>query len=337
MSRPVASVSISARAVINMHSLNNEGSEGNTTQTRKVWILADGRLECVNAISGATFKHSQTEHLFELAREQQLPLCHGCQHLDANRINADQKWIAEMPAENASIASSLLARCTIDDVAGNLITSGGRSLPRKSIVEFGWAVGIPPLVQDQDHFHVKFSLNNQTRNDANEQPAQSDGANLGQMIFHRPVSSGIYALVCHLELARIGYNELIQEYAIDQEQRAKRAAVVLQSVLYTFLETKGAMRSTQLPHLVSLEGVVTTSRSGATLAPLVGPETGGHENPTLYREQAHSLARSLNGKTGNAVTCEDFETLADFADRMRALIDEAVPAELPACNARKEV
>ena len=337
MSRPVASVSISARAVINMHSLNNEGREGNTTQTRKVWVLADGRLECVNAISGATFKHSQTAHLFELAREQQLPLCHGCQHLDANRINADEKWIAEMPAENAHIVSSLLEHCAIDDMAGNLITTGGRSLPRKSVVEFGWVTGIPPLVLDEDHFHVKLALNNQARDETHEQPTQPDGANLGQMIFHNPASSGVYALVCHIELARIGYNELIQEYAIDQEQRTQRAAVVLQSVLYTFLETKGAMRSTQLPHLVSLEGVVTTSRSGATPSPLVGPETGGHEQPTLYREQAHSLARSLNGKAGDVVRCEAFETLADFAERMRALIDESVPAELPAYTARKEL
>lgn len=337
MNRPVASVSISARAVYNMHSLNNEGNTGNTIQTRQASIIANGRLWPVNAISGDTFKHSQVQHLFELAREQQLPLCTGCQRLNPNRITADQKWIAEMPTENADIVSSLLGRCAICDMAGILITTGGRSLPRKSIVEFGWVVGIPPLVQTRDYHHVKLALNNQTRNGSHEQPSEADGANLGQMIFHRPASSGVYALVCHLELARIGYNELIQEYAINQEQRAQRAAVVLQSVLYTFLETKGAMRSTQLPHLASLEGVVTTSRSGATLAPLVAPETGGHEQPTLYRNQAHSLTRSLNRKAGDAVTCEDFETLADFAERMCALIDESVPAELPAYTAGKEV
>ena len=35
MNRPVASVSISARVGYNMHSLNNEGGEGNVIQTRK--------------------------------------------------------------------------------------------------------------------------------------------------------------------------------------------------------------------------------------------------------------------------------------------------------------
>ena len=330
MSRSVASVSIAARAVINMHSLNNEGREGNITQTRKASIIADGRLSPVNVISGDTFKHSQVQHLFELAREQQLPLCEGCQHLDANRINADQKWIEEMPAVNAHVVSSLLGHCVIDDLAGNLITTGGRSLPRKGIVEFGWVIGIPPLVQTKDYFHIKFALNDQTRNDSQEHPSEANGANLGQMIFHRPASCGVYALVCHLELARIGYNELIQEYAIDQKQRAVRAAVALQSVLHTFLETKGAMRSTQLPHLVSLEGVISASRSGAIPAPFIAPEAGGHEQPTFYREQIHSIAKALNGKAGEVVTCEDFETVADFAQCMRTLIDEAVPAELPA-------
>ncbi|HEX9240617.1 MAG TPA: hypothetical protein VF910_08210, partial [Candidatus Bathyarchaeia archaeon] len=37
---------------------------------------------------------------------------------------------------------------------------------------------------------------------------QKTGANLGQSIFHRPASSGIYAIVCHVELARIGYNDI---------------------------------------------------------------------------------------------------------------------------------
>lgn len=336
MSHPVASVSISARATMNMHSLNNEGSEGNTTQTRKVSIIgADGRLWSVNGISGATFKYSQVLHLCELAREQQLPLCDGCQHLDPNRINADQKWVAEMPAENHQILSSLLARCAICDMAGILIITGGRLLPRKSVVEFGWVVGIPPLVESRTYFHAKLALNDQARNGSNAQTPQSEGANLGQMIFHRPASSGVYALVCHIELARIGYNELIQEYAIDQEQRVARAAAVLQSVMHTCLETKGAMRSTQLPHLVALEGVITISRSSAVPAPLVAPEAGGHMQPAFYREQAHSLVRSLNGRAGDAVTYEDFNTLADFGEHMRTLIDEAVPAALPAARSSK--
>ena len=51
-----------------MHSLNNEGGEGNQIQTRMVDIVgADGRMHNVNAISGDMLKHIQAQHFFELA------------------------------------------------------------------------------------------------------------------------------------------------------------------------------------------------------------------------------------------------------------------------------
>jgi len=39
MTTPIASLSIAARATLNMHSLNNEGGEGNQIQTRMVEIV----------------------------------------------------------------------------------------------------------------------------------------------------------------------------------------------------------------------------------------------------------------------------------------------------------
>lgn len=54
----VYSLSTSARATLDMHSLNNEGGEGNQIQTRMVDIFAgDGKLHNVNAISGDMLKH----------------------------------------------------------------------------------------------------------------------------------------------------------------------------------------------------------------------------------------------------------------------------------------
>src|SRR6516164_7797130 len=96
----VASISISARATLDMHSLNNEGGEGNQIQTRMVDIVgADGRLHNVNAISGDMLKHIQAQHFFELARVQRpsLPLCAGCARFDANRINADKAFADALP------------------------------------------------------------------------------------------------------------------------------------------------------------------------------------------------------------------------------------------------
>src|SRR5579864_4501753 len=115
MRTSIASLSISARATIDMHSLNNEGGEGNQIQTRMVDIIgSDGRMHNVNAISGDMLKHIQAQHFFELARQNNLPLCAGCSRFDANRINADAQWIANMPNGDREGLTGLLQHCALD-------------------------------------------------------------------------------------------------------------------------------------------------------------------------------------------------------------------------------
>ena len=328
MSFSIASLSISARATLDMHDLNNEGGEGNQIQTRMVDIVgADGLMHNVNAISGDMLKHIQAQHYFELARAGGLPLCAGCTRFDANRINADKTWIAEIPPSDREALDSLLRTCALDDTAGILITAG-RSLPRKSVVEFGWVVGIPQLVQTSSHFHVKYaSERERERVVADATAREREGSNLGQAIFHRPASSGVYALVCHLELSRIGYNDISQSYAIPDDMRTLRSTALIQSVMHTFLELNGAMRTTQLPHLVALEGILTWSGSSAIPAPMVSPLAGGNENANLYRQQTSEIVASLNGsRQPPIVEHRSFASVSDFARELRSLVDQAVPA-----------
>lgn len=331
MAFPVASLSIAARATLDMHSLNNEGGEGNQIQTRMVDIVgADGRIYNVNAISGDMLKHIQAQHYFELARATRLPLCVGCAQFDANRINADEEWKKTAPKRDREALDALLRYCSLDDTAGILITSMGeekRSLPRKSVVEFGWVVGIPSLVQSESYFHVKYaSERGKEARVADAAARESEGSNLGQAIFHRPASSGVYALVCHIELSRIGYNDISQTYAIDEGQRASRAHALLQSVMHTFLELNGAMRTTQLPHLVALEGMMTWSSSNAVPAPLVSPLAGGRDDLTAYRTHAREIVSALNGSSQPVVGASEFANLSEFAHTMRRFVDEASPS-----------
>lgn len=331
MPTPIASLSISARATLDMHSLNNEGGEGNQIQTRMVDIVGgDGRLHNVNAISGDMLKHIQAQHFFELARAEGLPLCAGCQQFNANRINADKEWSAQAPKADREALSALLQRCALDDVAGILITAGNRSLPRKSVVEFGWVIGVPQLTRSGSYFHVKYAneRGKETR-EADAVSRETEGSNLGQAIFHRPASSGVYAIVCHLELERIGYNDITQSYAIEEAERARRARALLRSVAHTFLELNGAMRATQLPHLVALEGVMSWSQSGAIPAPMVSPLAGGQEDPELYRQQILQISSSLNSPGQPAVTTQPFASVGEFAQNIRALTDEALPSRAP--------
>lgn len=325
MTTPLYSVSINARATLDMHSLNNEGGEGNQIQTRMVNIVdQQGQLQNVNAISGDMFKHIQAEHLFRIAREHRdLPLCAGCREFNANRINADSNFIVQgANLSDAAVIDELLTHCVVDDIEGILITEGGRSVPRKSVIEFGWVVGVPDRVETDSYFHVKYATERSGgQRAADREATERSGANLGQAIFHRPASSGIYAAVCHLELARIGFNDITQTYAIDPGQRALRARALLESVLYTFMQPNGAMRSAQAPHLVDFSGVITLS-TGPVPAPTVSPLKDN------YREQIAEVRAALERVSPGTVGISAFDSLAEFTDILADLMQDTAPYEL---------
>ncbi len=320
----VYSLSLSARATLDLHSLNNEGGEGNQIQTRMVDIVGDdGRLHNVNAISGDMFKHIQAEHFYRVARDAaQLPLCAACQVFDANRISADADFMAEISGKSDGEALDLmLQRCALDDVEGNLLTGDGRSTPRKSVVEFGWVVGVPEVTTTDSYFHVKYSTERgqAARDAAAEDTARK--ANLGQIPFHRPASSGVYAVVNHYEIARIGYNDITQHYALDAAARAARYRALLESLLYTFLQPNGAMRAAQLPHLVDFNGVLSYTTK-VLPAPTVSPLNAE------YGRQIEGIAAALNALYPDAVTLQSFASLAEFTEIVRALIETTAPYAL---------
>jgi CRISPR-associated protein Cst2 len=96
--KPVYSLSISGRMTLELHSLNNEGGEGNQIMTRTVTLVdPEGGIHKVNAISGDMFKHIQAEHFYLLARERGLPLCAGCQTFRSDRILGDTEFIKKLP------------------------------------------------------------------------------------------------------------------------------------------------------------------------------------------------------------------------------------------------
>ena len=319
------SLSISARATLAMHSLNNEGGEGNQIQTRMVNIVGgDGRLHNVNAISGDMFKHIQAEHLFRLASSQQnVPLCAACQEFNANRISADPAYTdAVGDLSDAAALDLLLTSCALDDLEGNLITAGKKSLPRKSVVEFSWVVGLPEVTTTDSYFHVKYaSERSKAQRDA-DSSEEARGSNLGQAIFHRPASSGVYAIVTHLELARIGFNDITQTYAVDESQRQARYTQLLESMLYTFLEPNGAMRGTQAPHIVGFAGAITISKESVP-APALSPLGGSDFVPELERIQA-----AINQLHPDALALHTFDSPGEFAEVMTHLIQTTAPHDL---------
>ncbi|RLB82194.1 MAG: DevR family CRISPR-associated autoregulator [Deltaproteobacteria bacterium] len=308
------SLSISGLATINLHALNNEGSEGNALMTRMVEIVDEnGENHTVNAISGDMFKHIQAEHLYRLAGEQNLNLCDGCKLFSANRICEDESFTESFTrdTQDSQVLNTALNTCIMDDCEGILITTNNKSIARKSVIEFGWVVGHPSSVMTESYFHAKYVPEGR-------EAGSGSAENLGQNIFHRPASSGQYAVVLNLDLFRVGMNDITLSYALDNTERQKRIKALLQSVLYTFIKPGGAHRNTQNPHIVNFEGVIAASTS------TVPAPTVSALNPD-YRSEVESIAATLNKLAENAVTVYTFDSLSGFAEKMTEIVEKVQP------------
>ncbi len=135
-----------------------------------------------------------------------------------------------------------LLSCTLDDIEGNLVTQGNQSVPRKSVVEFGWAVGIPESVTTDQYFHVKYDPD---RREIPTEKADRSG-NLGQAIFHRPANSGQYAIICNVEAhASATTTSARNMQTASTETSASKA--LLESLLYTFVQPAGPCAIHRIP------------------------------------------------------------------------------------------
>jgi len=312
-------LSIAAQMTIDLHNLNSEGTEGNQQQTRMVHIIdQNGHRAIVNAVSGDMFKHILVEHLVPLLKEVNEPLSPGAAVHDADRINAmnpafvdfcekeqeftDNGKTVKRKALESEVMTKMVADCSLTDLAGALVTRG-RAVGRKSVVEFGWVVGLPedrdgePLTVTEQYFHVKYAPEGRGT-------ASGDTTVSGrQAIFHRPASSGVYALICNLDLYRIGLNDITRQYVVDSGPRLKRAKAVIQALAATLVKPAGAQRNTQNPHIVDCKGVVATSATSLP-APTVSPL---HKD---YRDEMKKAAEVLNTIKPGGIEVKNFDSLS---------------------------
>lgn len=316
----IHSLSISGLLTLELHALNNEGAEGNTMMTRMVDIIDQkGKKHTVNAVSGDMFKHIFAGHLLGEANTHGLPLCGGCQVFDPNRICYPSAWESLVKAQSwtketkeSEILRGVIQTCVVDDSAGILITGevGGkqRSVARKSSVEFGWVVGRPAEVATESFFHAKYVPEGRGA-------GSGDAGNTGQNIFHRPASSGRYAVALNVDLYRIGRNDITLAYDIDNASRAKRIGAVLRALVSTFVKPTGAHRNTQNPHLVDFEGMVSTSKSTLP-APAVSALN------LNYVDELGRVTAGLNRLQPGAPPIEQhrFEGMGNFVETMAELV-----------------
>jgi CRISPR-associated protein Cst2 len=300
----IYSLSLCAEIVLDLHNLNSEGTEGNQQQTRMVHIVdKDGNRRIVNAISGDMFKHIFVEHLTPLLEQANQPLSTGARVLNPDRITIDPgfKEAIKGKKQGSAIQDEMLKRCAVTDIAGTLLTEGN-AVPRKSCVEFGWAVGVPLKTFSEQYFHVKYDPESRAKSAG--QDDRGEGTVAGkQAIFHRPANSGVYAFICHMELSRIGVNDITRTHAISEEDCGKRQRAAIQALLATLIKPSGAQRNTQNPHIVDCRGIVSTSKSHLP-APTVSPLSDA------YRDQMIEIAETLNKLAPGSVDAKHFDSLA---------------------------
>jgi CRISPR-associated protein Cst2 len=311
----IYSLSLCARVTLDLHNLNSEGTEGNQQQTRMVHIIDEqGDRQIVNAVSGDMFKHILVQHLTPLLEAAGEPLSEGARRLNPDRVNADENFVKRIKGlANSVVLDTVLQSCAVTDIAGTLITAG-RAVARKSCVEFGWVVGLPDRTVTEQYFHVKYEP--ETRGKSAGQDKKGEGSVAGtQAIFHRPASSGVYALICNIELNRIGRNDITLGLPVEDASRAKRARAAVQALMATLMHPSGAQRNTQNPHIVACEGVVGIS-STSLPAPTVSPLNSG------YRAQMSGIAESLNRITPGSVRTHPFDSLSDGVKVLQMLAEQ---------------
>ena len=195
---------------------------------------------------------------------------------------------------------------TVCDLHGILITDkvgdnkNSTNTPRKSCVEYGWTIGIPSQNGTESYIHTKLVPN------AGGQ-GSGTSSNEGQNIFHRPANHGTYAFVCNIDAYRVGFNDMSRTYAITDEQRQARYKAVIQSLISSIINPRGAMTSTQKPHVTDFKGVVTYTTS-LVPAPTV---SAINEN---YREEVEKVTTTLNRLENDSVHAKKFDSISALTE-----------------------
>jgi CRISPR-associated protein Cst2 len=312
MVKKISSISISGEITLNLHSLNNEGGEGNQIMTRQLTIIdKNGKEHTVNGISGDMFKHIHAGHLINYCKEHGLSLSKYSEKLDPNRISSaeileNNDKVGDEKSNGSAVLDEILKICTVCDSHGFLNTDdvgknkGAKNLPRKSVIEFAWTVGIPDKNNTETYVHTKLVA------DAGEK-GSATGSNEGQNIFHRPANHGAYAFVCNADIYRIGLNDISRKYAIEDEERKNRYKAVLQSLLSSFLNPKGAMTSSQKPHITDFKGVVSVSYK------LIPAPTISAINPD-YKDEITEIAKNLNEIESDSIELKTFDGFGKLSE-----------------------
>jgi CRISPR-associated protein Cst2 len=165
-------------------------------------------------------------------------------------------------------------------------------------------------VSTESYFHAKYVPEGRGK-------GSESSENLGQNIFHRPASSGQYAIVVGIDVFRVSRNDITLDIAVHEKALDSRRAALIRSVMNTFVKPGGAHRNTQNPHIVDFQGVVTTSASSLP-APTVSALNDNYEN------EISRISEVLNQMHPAGTKVHPFQGLARFAETIADILGTSI-------------
>jgi CRISPR-associated protein Cst2 len=282
-------------------------------------------------------KHIHAEKVWELEAEKD-NFCEACKQLKPEKADGVEEVKKSKKPEEA-VEKAL--KCELCDIHGFLIQQP--TVARSSVVEFGWALGIPQVLRDI-HTHARHSPHEETITIEEEKEAgswgnekcstrdcETDSATSKlfkvkgkwyceehlperaiQMVYHRPTRSGVYAIVSVFQPWRIGLNSVTMDYVknINREERYK---LVLKAYQAMFARTEGAMTSTRLPHATDFSGIIVVSKNNVPV-PVISPLK---EN---YIEEVKSISEKLDKDN---IEILEFNSISEFISKVNELLGKA--------------
>lgn len=285
----VYEIALTLRAEIDAHSLNNEGTVGNVTEPRSI-ALADGSI--TDGISGEMLKHMHARAFWSSGTKESF--CKSCQEFSPMKASANPE-VNEAVKEKKPHSNVLKTaiQCPLCDVHGFLIEEA--ALSRKSLVEFGWALALPEQYHRSIHTHSRVAPGEKTKEEA------------VQMLYDRPTRSGIYAVISLFQPWRIGFNEVVCKYSLDDiHERKKRYDRAIDAYKAMFTRVEGAMTTTRLPHVLGCSGAIVVSKKSAPVC-MISPL---QEN---YIEDTKKIAQKEN------LEVHEFKSLAELLEKLDML------------------
>ncbi|MBO3842953.1 MAG: DevR family CRISPR-associated autoregulator [Candidatus Brockarchaeota archaeon] len=253
---------VTGRALINVHSANAEGAVGNYMALSKMFVIrrrGDQGYEVSEepVISGNMLKHWHAVSMVEILKSWEYEaLCETC-----------KRQVMYRSAFSLEDEFEYIKRCAIEDLHGFLYTpprerQRGRkqgdseereeTIRRESLVKFSFLVP----VEDQRAEYSSVTFNRVVIDEKGSIPKKEQA----MMVMKREHASGVYGLLCSMDLAFAGTSLSNPSRKLPPEDIKKRVAAAISALTNVLSGSLGAAQARSFPIIKVLELVCFVAR-----------------------------------------------------------------------------